>query len=174
MTTVPFRRKREGKTNYKKRLGLVSSGLPRMVIRKTNKNVTAQLVKSSDEGDKVIASAHTNELKKYGWKCARRNLPAAYLTGLLCGLKAKKAGVKNAILDIGMHPPIKGSVVFAALKGSIDAGLEIPHSEEALPSEERISGKHIESNNVTKFTKFNPKEVTKNFSEVKNKLLKGV
>lgn len=174
MTTVPFRRKMEGRTNYSKRLRLAASESPRMVIRRTNKNVITQIVTFSDEGDKVIASAHTNELKKYGWKCANRNIPAAYLTGLLCGLKAKKAGVKNAVLDIGMHPPIKGSVVFAALKGAVDAGLEIPYSEEALPSEERIMGKHIESNNVTKFTRFNPKELTKNFNEVKNKILKGV
>lgn len=174
MMTVPFRRKREGKTNYGKRLGLVASGKPRMVVRRTNKNVITQIIEFTNEGDKVTVSAHTNELKKYGWKCAKRNIPAAYLTGLLCGLKAKKAGVKNAVLDIGMHPPIKGSIVFAALKGAIDAGLEIPYSKEALPSEERLTGKHIEANNVTKFTRFDPKEVTKNFNEVKNKLLKGV
>ena len=174
MTTVSFRRKREEKTNYGRRLKLIESGEHRMVVRRTNKNVITQIVKFNEEGDKIIVSAHTNELKKYGWKCARCNIPAAYLVGLLCGLKAKKAGVENAILDIGMHPPVKGSVIFAALKGAVDAGLNIPHSEEAIPSEDRIAGKHIASNNVTKFTKFDPKEVTKNFTEVKNKLLKGV
>lgn len=171
--TLAFRRKREGKTNYKRRLGLLSSGKVRLVVRRMNKNVVVQLVKFSNKGDNVMISSHTNELKKHGWKGAKRNLPAAYLVGLLCGLKAKKADVKEAVLDIGMVPPIKGSLVFAALKGAVDAGLEIPHSEEALPSEDRISGKHIESNTVTKFTKFNPKEITKNFETVKNKIMKG-
>ncbi|MDK2384746.1 MAG: 50S ribosomal protein L18, partial [Candidatus Korarchaeota archaeon] len=30
---VRFRRRREGKTDYKKRLALLKSGLPRMVVR---------------------------------------------------------------------------------------------------------------------------------------------
>lgn len=171
---LPFRRKREGKTNYRKRLKLITSEKLRMVVRKTNKNVILQLVGFSAEGDKIVVSAHTNELKKYGWKGAKRNLPASYLAGLLFGLKAKKANVNEAVLDTGMHPSIKGSLIYAALKGALDAGLNIPHSDEALPSEERLVGKHIESNTVTKFTKFNPKEVVKNFEGVKNKIMKGV
>lgn len=170
---IQFRRKRQGKTDYKKRLRLLSSGKPRFVIRKTNKNVIAQIVEFKPEGDRVIASAHTNELKKHGWKCAKRNLPAAYLTGLLCGLKAKKANVKKAVLDIGMVPAIKGSLVYAALKGAVDSGLEVPHSKEVIPSDDRLSGKHIESNTITKFTKFDAKNVVKNFEEVKNKIMKG-
>ena len=170
---VLFRRKREGKTNYKKRLNLIASGKIRMVVRKTNKNVIVQLVKFNNKGDETIVSAHTNELKKYGWKGAKRNLPASYLAGLLCGVKAKKTDIKEAIFDIGMVPPIKGNLVFAALKGALDTGLKIPHSEEALPPEDRLVGKHIESNTSTKFTKFNPKEITKNFEEVKNKIMKG-
>lgn len=170
---LPFRRKREGRTNYKKRLNLIASGKLRLVVRRTNKNVIAQLVQFSEGGDKILVSAHTNELKKYGWKCAKRNIPSSYLVGLLCGLKAKKAGFKEAVFDIGMVPPIKGSLVFAALKGAIDAGMEIPHSAEALPAEDRLTGKHIESNTVTKFTKYNPKEITKSFEAVKNKIMKG-
>lgn len=171
--SLPFRRKREGKTNYKKRLRIIASGKIRFVVRRMNKNVVVQSINFNAEGDKVIASAHTNELKKYGWKGAKRNIPASYLVGLLCGLRTGKAGIKEAIFDIGMVPPIKKSLVFAALKGAIDAGLDIPHSEDAIPSEDRLSGKHIESNTITKFTKFNPKEIVKNFEEVKNKIMKG-
>lgn len=171
--TLPFRRKREGKTNYKKRMNFIASGKLRMVVRKTNKNIITQLVEFGADGDRIIASVHTNELKKYGWKGAKRNLPASYLAGLLLGLKAKKAKISEAVLDAGMYPSIKGSVVYAALKGAIDAGLNIPHSEEALPPEDRLKGKHIESNTVTKFTKFNQKEIVKNFEEVKNKIMKG-
>ncbi|MBM3199442.1 50S ribosomal protein L18 [Candidatus Woesearchaeota archaeon] len=170
--TIPFRRKQEGKTNYKKRLRLVSSNKLRMVIRRTNKNVTVQMIEFSMQGDKVLVSAHTHELKKYGWKGSNKNIPASYLAGLLCGVKAKKAGITEAVPDIGMRAPIKGSLVYAALKGAIDAGLNIPCSEEALPPQDRLTGKHIENNNATKFTKSNPKEIVKNFGEVKNKIMK--
>ena len=170
---LPFRRKSEGKTNYKKRLKLIKSEKLRMVVRKTNKNIMIQLVMFDMKGDKIMVSAHTNELKKYGWKGAKRNLPASYLAGLLFGLKAKKAKANEAVLDTGMQSLIKGSLIYAALKGALDAGLNIPHSDEVLPSEDRLSGKHIESNTVTKFKKFNPKEVVKNFEEVKNKIMKG-
>ncbi|MBL7100886.1 MAG: 50S ribosomal protein L18 [Nanoarchaeota archaeon] len=168
---IAFRRKREGKTDYKKRLRLLASGKPRLVVRKTNKNVIVQLVQFNPESDKIVVSAHTNRLKKYGWKGANRNIPASYLTGLLCGLKAKKADVKEAVFDSGLHLMVKGSVIYAALKGALDAGLDIPHSKEVFPSEAALAGKHIESNKVTKFTKFNPGEITKNFEEVKNKIM---
>lgn len=170
---VPFRRKREGKTDYNKRLRIIASGKMRMVVRKTNKNVIVQMVEFNMDGDRVIVSAHTNELKKYGWKGAKRNIPASYLAGLLCGLKAKKAGIKEAVLDKGMHPAIKGSVLYAALKGAVDAGLDVPHSDDVFPSADRLAGKHIASNAVTKFTRFDPKEVMKNFEEVKNNIMKG-
>jgi len=39
--------------------------------------------------------------------------------------------------------PVKGSRVFAALKGAVDAGLKVPHSESILPDESRIKGEHI-------------------------------
>ena len=170
---LPFRRRREGKTNYKQRLKAVSSGKLRLVVRRSNRNVTAQMIEFRMEGDKVLVSAHTHELRKYGWKGALRNIPSAYLTGLLCGTKAKKAGIKEAVFDLGMGAVVKGSVIFAVLKGAVDAGLDIPHSEEAFPSEERIMGAHIEKNNVTKFTKSNPKETGKNFEEVKARIIKG-
>ena len=170
---IQFRRKREGKTDYKKRLRLLTSRKLRLVVRKTNKNVIVQLVEFTQESDKVIVSSHTNELKKLGWKGAKRNIPSSYLAGLLCGLKAKKANVKEAVLDTGFHPTKKGSVIYAALKGAVDAGLNIPCSKDIFPSEKFLLGEHIASNKVTKFTKFDPKEITKNFKEVKDKIMKG-
>jgi len=141
---VPWRRRREGKTNYYKRLKLIKSGKPRLVVRKSNKYIIVQVAVPAIEGDKIIAAAHSRELvKKYGWNGGTGNTPAAYLTGLLAGLRAKEKGVGEAVLDIGLHEPIKGARVFAALKGALDAGLEIPHSEEILPSEDRIRGEHI-------------------------------
>ena len=46
-------------------------------------------------------------------------------------------------MDIGLATPKKGSKVFASLKGMVDSGLDIPHNEKILPSEERIRGEHI-------------------------------
>ena len=42
-----------------------------------------------------------------------------------------------------MNKSVKGSRLYAVLKGAVDAGLSIPHSEEALPAIERINGKSI-------------------------------
>lgn len=141
---VPRRRRREGKTNYYKRYRMVLSRKPRLVVRRTLNYVWVQVVVAEPQGDRTIAAAHSRELtKRYGWKAPGDNTPAAYLTGLLAGLRALKAGVKLAVPDIGLHRPVKGSRVFAAIKGAVDAGLEVPHSEKALPGEDRIRGEHI-------------------------------
>jgi large subunit ribosomal protein L18 len=101
-------------------------------------------VEAESIGDKVLVAAHSKELAKtYGWKNNCGNIPSAYLTGLLCGMKAKAKGVEEAFLDIGLHVPSKGTRVFAALKGVVDAGVEVPYSEDIVPDDERISGQHI-------------------------------
>lgn len=141
---APFRRRKEGKTDYKARKAFVLSGKPRLVARTSINNVIVQIVRAKPDGDEVLVSAQSRELSgKYGWKAPRGNLPAAYLTGFLCGLKAKAKGVKEAILDIGLQPPSKGARVFAVLKGVLDAKIAVPHSEEKLPDEKRINGEHI-------------------------------
>jgi len=139
---VPLRRRREGKTDYQARKALVLSGKPRLVTRSSLKNVTAQIVVAKPYGDEVLAAAHSRELKKYGWKAPTGNVPAAYLTGLLCGLKAKAKGVSEAILDVGLISPSKGSRLFAALSGVLDAGIAVPHDEERIVKE-RTKGEHI-------------------------------
>jgi large subunit ribosomal protein L18 len=141
---VPFRRRREGKTNYRSRRALVLSKVPRLVVRLTLKHAIVQVIEAESIGDRVIVSAHSRELAKtYGWLSSGGNVPSAYLTGLLCGFKAKANGVEKAFLDIGLHIPSKGTRIFAALKGVLDAGVEVPHSEDILPDETRISGQHI-------------------------------
>jgi large subunit ribosomal protein L18 len=70
-------------------------------------------------------------------------LPASYLVGYALGKSALAAGHDEAVLDIGLAASSSGARVFAALKGMIDAGLEIPHGESVLPSDERLSGAHI-------------------------------
>jgi len=141
---VPRRRRKEGKTNYRKRYIVVMSRKTRLVVRPSLKYVSIQIIKAKPEGDETIAAAHSRELvKKYGWKGGASNTPAAYLTGFLAGLRSLKEGVKEAVLDIGFVTPVPGGKVFAALKGAIDAGLSIPHSEEMIPGDDRIKGEHI-------------------------------
>lgn len=163
---LPFRRKREGRTDYKKRLILLKSKMARLVVRKSNKHLQAQLVEYSDNGDKVIMTVHTKDLKKYGWDASCSNIPAAYLLGVLAGVKAKG---KQAILDIGLQAPIKGSRIFAVLKGAKDGGLDVNFSEEVLPSEDRLNGEHIAK--YAKALKANKEKYDKLFSGyIKNKL----
>ena len=69
--------------------------------------------------------------------------------GFAVGKKAIAAGYNTAILDIGLAASTKGNRVYAALKGMIDAGLEIPHGEDVLPSDERIMGSHIDDSLAT-------------------------
>ena len=139
---VQLRRRREGKTDYRARKALVMSGKPRLVTRASINNITAQVVVAKQVGDEILAAAHSSELKKYGWNAPRGNVPSAYLTGLLCGLKAKKAGVTEAVLDLGLVGPTKGSRLFAVLSGALDAGMEVPHAEEKL-GKERTKAEHI-------------------------------
>jgi len=140
---VHLRRRREGKTDYQARKALVASRKPRLVTRASIKNVEVQIIIAKPHGDEVLASANSRELiKSYGWRAPTGNIPASYLTGLLCGLKAKAAGIKEAILDIGLVSPTKGSKIFAVLSGVVDAGVEVPHGEEKIVKE-RMKGEHI-------------------------------
>ncbi|MEM0021683.1 MAG: 50S ribosomal protein L18 [Fervidicoccaceae archaeon] len=143
---VARRRRREGKTNYRKRYIQVLSRRSRLVIRRTNKYIEAKIVDFDPRGDIVRVSAHSIELfKSYGWLGSGASTMAAYLTGYLLGKRAMKRGISAAIPDIGLRSPVKESRVFAVIKGAIDAGLKVPVSEEVLPSTERIKGEHVAS-----------------------------
>src|SRR3972149_5859822 len=139
---VRFRRRREAKTDFDQRLALVKSGEVRIVIRRRLNNISVQFINYHRDGDKTVASSFSSELRKYGWTFSNGNIPAAYLTGLLAGFKAK-AHVKTAILDAGLQTSTKGSRIYSALKGVIDSGINVPHSQEILPSDQRIKGLHI-------------------------------
>jgi len=139
------RRRREGKTDYRHRLALLKSGEPRIVVRRSLKNIRVQFIEYSEGGDRVVSSALGSDLSKhYQWKHSTSSIPAAYLTGMLAGVRAKKGGISSGVLDIGRQLPVKGSKVFAALQGVIDAGITCPHGEEMLPEENRLFGKHID------------------------------
>ena len=167
---LPFRRRRTGRTHYGKREKLISSGAARFVVRPSNKHLAAQVVRAKPDGDLIIASAHSSELREFGWKAPCGNLPAAYLTGLLAGKRAKANGTSDAILDIGLHSRDAGSRLFAAAKGAIDAGMTIPHDEAVMPKKERIQGQHV--GNYSKLLSSDAERHKKMFSTYLHRKLK--
>jgi len=138
------RRRRESRTDYKLRTGLLKAGIPRIVVRRTNKYFILQAVESNEAQDKVIATVTSKDLSKNGWDAkaggSLKSIPAGYLTGLLL---AKKLGKGKFIMDLGMARTESGSRVFAVVKGLIDGGLDISADEKAFPSEERLNGEHL-------------------------------
>jgi len=134
------RRRREAKTDYKARLNLLKSGKPRLVVRKTNRYITAQIVESDIAQDKVITRVSSKDLLNNGWPKEKsgslKSLQAAYLTGLFI---AKKSKVKDAILDSGLQRNVPGSRIYALLKGALEGGMTVPHNEKALPSDEKLN-----------------------------------
>jgi large subunit ribosomal protein L18 len=186
--TILFRRKRECKTDYNKRLKLLLSQKPRLVVRFTNQKIIAQIIKFSSNGDKILAATDSSILKKYGWTYSTKNLPAAYLTGLIIAKLAQSKDCTECILDTGFKQAIKKGKVYAFLKGAVDAGLNVPYgNEDIFPTEEAINGKLIEKyaallkenqelyqKKFTKYIKTNsmPENMSNAFSEAKEKINK--
>ena len=70
---VKFRRRRESKTDYKKRLALLKSGKHRLVVRESNNNMTVEVVSYKEKGDIVKAHFTATGLAKRGWRSHFRN-----------------------------------------------------------------------------------------------------
>lgn len=182
-----LKRIREGRTDYRKRKAILLGKHVFATIRVSDENIMVQISKASMNGDLVLASAHSRELLKYRWNGSRRCLPACYLTGLLAGLKAKANGVNGCIVYVGIRgfSPRVG----ACTKGLIDAGLDVPVGDDALPDEDRITGKHIaDYANMLKeededlYSKMfsailarglRPEDYVRHFKEVKDNIMKG-
>jgi len=142
---VAFRRRREGATDYRQRLRLLKSGLPRAVVRVSHRRIVVAITEFDPNGDRVLAAADSGELEGLGFPATSlATTPASYLTGYLAGLRAKAAGADEAVLDAGLRVPTAGGRLLGALKGLLDAGVEIPHGDEAkFPSNDRMNGKHL-------------------------------
>ena len=180
---VAFRRRREGKTDYGARIKLIDYEKSRLVVRISNAQATVQVIDYTPEGDVTVASAVGKQLSNYGYLGNAGNITGVYLTGYLCAKRALAAGVDYAILDIGLRSPIKGSKIFAALKGAVDAGLEVPHGDFIFPEDDRIRGEHIanyaesldEEEKNKKFSKYlerglEPADLPENFDETIKKI----
>jgi large subunit ribosomal protein L18 len=182
--TSTLRRIREGKTNYRKREKLLIGKQDFVTVNVSDENVSAQLIRPDLLGDKVMASVHSNELLSYGWKGSRKNVPSCYLVGLLLGKKCLQKKITRAILYIGKrHFTTK---IAACLKGLSEGGLEMPFSENIIPSEQRIQGNHIaeyakklKANEELYKSRFSsnlgsglePEKYPSHFSEVKDRIV---
>lgn len=162
-----FKRRVLGKTDYKGRMEMLKSSMPRLVVRKSLRFIRAQVIEAGEKGDKTLLSANSGSLRKIGWQFSCDSIPAAYLTGLAIGKHALKNNIKGMILDTGLYKSTKGNRIYAVAKGVKDSGVEINLGEEVVPGEDRISGQHIAKSNE----KF--KDLTSNFSKIKETILKG-
>lgn len=162
------------------RLKLIKAGLPRLVIRKSISHMVVQFIRYEQAGDVTAAAAFSDELRKYGWTAATGNIPAAYLTGLLAGLRAKAAGLGDAVLDLGQQRSTKGSRLYAALKGVLDAGVVVRHSPDVLPTGPRLRGEHIAAwataAKPPAFAKYriNPRDIPNLVAATKERILRSV
>lgn len=183
--TVLYRRKRKGRTDYNKRLRYLDSWKTRFVVRRSSICLTLQFIKYDSKGDHVLVGINSIVLKELGWRYSYNNIPAGYLSGFLIGKRALEKGIKEAVLDIGLYNSVKGGVLYAALKGAIDAGVIIPCSKDVLPGEDVVSGKRISGyaekllkNDLAYKKQFSgylkrnliPSDIIKNFEVVKGKI----
>jgi len=182
-----FRRRREGKTDYRKRKGIILGKTAFVSVHISGRYIYSQILKPTPTGDTTVASASSRDLiKKFGWKGSTKNLPGAYLTGFYLGRQAAEKNLKQAIVYSGVGRFVHGSRIASLINGAKDAGLDIQISDESLPDEDRISGKHIadysqklEKENQEKrkqlFSKvlssgLNPSEYPVHFESVKAKI----
>jgi len=112
---VKFRRRRECKTDYYARARMIvqdknkyNTPKYRLVVRISNKEVTAQIAYATMKCDRILAVAYSSELSRYGatvtQKGGQKNYAACYATGLLLarrvlaqiGLDKSYAGVVKA------------------------------------------------------------------------------
>jgi len=132
----------------------------RLVVRFTNRKCICQVIYPTIRGDMVVAQATSAELAKYGVPVGHKNYAAAYCTGLLIARRTlKKFGLDEAIkgkeeangedyhveddeheqrpfkciLDVGLQTTTSGHRMWGALKGAVDGGLHVPHSNKKFP-----------------------------------------
>jgi large subunit ribosomal protein L18 len=138
-----------------------------------------QLVQHGTAGDVTLAAARAVDLRKLGYKGGTGNIPAAYLTGFLFANRALAAGYSNGVLDMGINANSRGSRIYAAVMGALEAGFDIPFDRKPLPAPERTLGEHIAAfadANPARFSKYaiDPKELPDHVDSMKREILDGV
>uniref|UniRef100_A0A1W7R9P7 Large ribosomal subunit protein uL18 n=1 Tax=Hadrurus spadix TaxID=141984 RepID=A0A1W7R9P7_9SCOR len=132
----------------------------RMIVRFTNKDIICQIAYARIEGDVIVCAAYAHELPKYGVKVGLTNYAAAYCTGLLLARRLLRKfgmddiykgceevtgdeyivedidgqpGAFRAYLDVGLARTTTGARIFGAMKGAVDGGIDVPHSNKRFP-----------------------------------------
>eukprot|EP00088_Acartia_fossae_P069286 TRINITY_DN8_c0_g1_i2.p2 TRINITY_DN8_c0_g1~~TRINITY_DN8_c0_g1_i2.p2 ORF type:complete len:297 (-),score=96.12 TRINITY_DN8_c0_g1_i2:109-999(-) len=132
----------------------------RLIVRISNTDVCCQIAYARLEGDHIVAAAYSHELPRYGVSVGLTNYAAAYSTGLLLARRILHKfnldkvyegntdingeyycvedvddgpGAFRCCLDVGLARTSTGAKVFAAMKGAVDGGLDIPHSDKRFP-----------------------------------------
>ncbi|KZV51649.1 hypothetical protein F511_29065 [Dorcoceras hygrometricum] len=204
---VKFKRRRQGKTDYRARIRMINQDKNKYNTPKyrfiTNKDITAQIAYSSIAGDHILAAAYSHELPRYGLEVGLTNYAAAYCTGLLLARRVLKTLEMDeeyegnveatgedysvepaesrrpfrALLDVGLIRTTTGNRVFGALKGALDGGLDIPHSDKRFPGFDKekkqldpdVHRKYIYGGHVTAYMNIlmedEPEKYQSHFSE---------
>ncbi|TYH64001.1 hypothetical protein ES332_D07G236300v1 [Gossypium tomentosum] len=227
---VKFKRRREGKTDYRARIRLINQdknkyNTPkyRLVARflaaivllfvvkilfgwsvDLLRDIVAQIIHASISGDIVLAAAYSHELPHYGLEVGLTTFHAAYCVGLLLARRVLKqlemdteyeGNVEatgddftvepaesrrpfRALLDVGLVRTTTGNRVFSVLKGALDGGVDIPHSEKRFAGfnkdskqlDPEVHRKYIYGGHVAAYMKQNlmedePEKYQSHFSE---------
>ncbi|URD77527.1 Chromatin assembly factor 1 subunit A, partial [Musa troglodytarum] len=132
---VKYKRRRQGKTDYRARIRLINQDKNKYNTPKyrfiTNKDITAQIISASIAGDLVLASAYSHELPRYGLEVGLTNYAAVLkmlemddeyqgnveATGEDFSVEpAESRRPFHALLDVGLVRTTTGNRVFGALK----------------------------------------------------------
>jgi large subunit ribosomal protein L5e len=131
----------------------------RLIVRFSGTKLVMQIAYATIRGDMIVAQAQSTELAKYGIPVGHKNYAAAYCTGLLIARRMLKSlgldTIKGkeevdgedfhiedeenerrpfkCILDVGMQRTVVGHRMWGALKGAVDGGLHVPHSNKSFP-----------------------------------------
>jgi len=174
---VKPKRRRQGKTDYYARRRLVmqdknkyDSKKYRLVARRTNAKIIAQIIYSTMTGDRVLCAADSTELKNHGLTAGLTNYASCYATGLLLSRRLlKQVGLGDmygsnsdvngeyfnvdddvqekrpfkALLDVGIARTTTGARVFGVLKGACDGGINVPHNTKRFPGYSRAQVKQV-------------------------------
>jgi len=150
----------------------------RLIVRSSNTDICCQIAYARLEGDYIVSCAYSHELPRYGVKVGLTNYAAAYCTGLLLARRILQKfnldkmyegttdidgdyfcvedqddgpGAFRCCLDVGLARTSTGAKVFAAMKGAVDGGLDIPHSVKRFPgydNEEKSLNAEVHRNHI--------------------------
>lgn len=176
---VKYRRRREGKTDYRARKALILQDKNkynvrkiRFIVRRTNNQIICQFATAHIEGDKILAEAKSKELVRYGIPVGLKNYAAAYATGLLCARRFLKSlnldGVfVGAEKASGEHFDIQGSDR-RPVKAFLDVGITITTTGNKVfgavkgATDGGVYIPHGDKRFPASKTEFNPEQLRKN------------